>query len=90
MASVESSDIQDEFSFMGEFFKLRKKYYRPENDNEEYWEQLVLEVNDLARKYNNDYFTQLLLVMVNDIDKRAGNHKGDGFEALYKRLRGTK
>lgn len=86
MASVESSEIKEEFEFMKDFFRIRKKYYIPE-DNDDYWEQLILEPNDLAKKYNNDYFTQLLLVMVNDIDKRAGNHRGDGFEALYKRLR---
>jgi len=89
MASVESSEIKEEFEFMGNFFKLRKKYYIPE-DNAEYWEQLILESNELAKKYNNDYFTQLILVMVNDIDRRAGCHKGDGFEALWNRLRGKR
>ena len=44
MASVGNKEIPMEYAFMGEFFSLRRKYYIPENDNEEYWEQLVLEV----------------------------------------------
>lgn len=90
MASVESSEIKEEFEFMGDFFKLRKKYYIPEN-NDDYWHQLNLEVNELAKKYDyKDYFVQLLLIMVDEIDKRAGNHMGDGYKALWNRLRGKK
>lgn len=73
--------------FLNEFWELNKKYYKPKESE---WGLLISEANSLAGKYNNDYFTQLLLVMVNDIDRRAGCHKGDGFEALYKRLRGKR
>ena len=88
MGAVGNKEIPLEYAFMGEFFALRRKYYMPE-ENDDYWHQLNLEVNELAKKYEyKDYFVQLLLIMVDEIDKRAGNHMGDGYKALWNRLRG--
>lgn len=87
MASISSNEIPEEYRFMGEFFNLRKKYYTPE-DNDEYWEQLILESNELAKKYNTNYFTELILCMVDDIEKRFRGKPKKGFNSLIKRLRG--
>ena len=50
MGAVGNKEIPLEYAFMGEFFALRRKYYMPE-ENDDYWHQLNLEVNELAKKY---------------------------------------
>lgn len=72
MAAVKNKDIPEEYEFFGELFTFRKKFYKPE-ENDEYWEALVDETRKLADKHNhNDFFDAMLILCIDDIEKREG------------------
>lgn len=50
-----------EFQFMGEFYKLCKEFYIPD-DGMEYWDKLIKASCALCNKYNNtDFVTRLTI-----------------------------
>lgn len=72
---------------------LRKKYYHGE-DNEQYWADLIDEFIAVSEKYNrNSYFDQLLLVCIDDIERRWKTTTGNPFvdkdplKTVYERLK---
>lgn len=69
MASVTSKDIPEIFNMFGDVFTLLKKYFNPE-PNDEFWEQLKAEVDAAYSKYNTQLCKDILLAIVNDIDRR--------------------
>jgi len=92
MASVNTSEIPVEQQFFGDLWNYRKKYYRGE-DRDEFWSMLVDDANQLSKKYNNGYFDQMLIVCVDDIERRwkitTGNPfiNPDPLRTLYEKLR---
>lgn len=93
MASVNTSDIPEEQQFMSEFWVLRKKFYQGE-DNDQYWADLISEFVAVSEKYDrNSYFDQLLLVCIDDIERRYKIATGSPFikqkplETVYERLK---
>lgn len=53
MASVQNSDVQKIFSFMGELWNFMKKYYIPE-EADAYWESLIADAAALGHRYDDD------------------------------------
>ena len=67
-----------ESTFMAEYWTLRKRIYAPE-DKDSYWNDLVKSINDMAVRFGNDeYVIQILMVCVDDIERRAGSGKYSG------------
>lgn len=93
MASVNTSDIPEEQQFMSELWMLRKKYYHGE-DNEQYWTDLIDEFVAVSKRHNrNGYYDQLLLVCIDDIERRWKTATGNPFidkdplKTVYERLK---
>ncbi|MFV0527740.1 MAG: hypothetical protein ACK5MN_03320 [Lachnospiraceae bacterium] len=58
MASVKMTDVPQERAMWGELFKLREKYYYPE-EGDVYWEDYTRELIELERKYPTRFTTYL-------------------------------
>lgn len=50
MASKKIVSGSEEFMMFNEFWNLYQKYYEPENNNE-YWDDLIADVNEFFGKY---------------------------------------
>ncbi len=75
MSEIRNKEREEEHKFILDFWSFRKKFYVPE-DNDEYWESLCNDANNLAVKYeNNEYFNQLIVCCVNDIEGRYRKEK---------------
>lgn len=90
MANVTNKDIPEEFNAFGDFFVFRKKYYNGE-DKDDFWMELIDAADELSRKYKSRFFDQLILVCVDDIDRRYMTSinkpwKSDPLEQVYERL----
>lgn len=78
MAAVLGKDIPIESQFMTDYWKFRKEFYIPE-DNDEYWKQLHGKANSLAEKYGREsYMEDLIRVCVNNLETRYRRAKKDG------------
>jgi len=49
----------EEFKFFGDLFRLVGDYYQPEK-NEEYWEKLIADSENLIRQYEKCHFSFLV------------------------------
>ena len=79
MASVKNKDIPKDYEFFGELFNFRKKFYLPE-DNQSYWNELIEETNKLSEKWNSEYVDGMLVLCVDEIDKRYHETHGTQFK----------
>lgn len=77
MGSVKFEKGSQEFSFFGEFWMLVQKYYIPE-DADEYWERLDNDANDLANKYDNKFFDDLIVTFIKSMSKKLEEGKRNG------------
>lgn len=50
MASKKIASGSEEFMMFNEFWKLYQKYYEPE-DNDQYWDDLISDINEFHAKY---------------------------------------
>ena len=94
MASVITSEVPEEQRFMSDFWNLRKQFYNGE-EQEEFWAELIDHSDELSRKYQNSYFDQLILVCVDDIDRRymasiGRPWKSDPVRNVYERIQKRK
>lgn len=78
MASVLGKDIPEESQFMTDYWKFRKSFYVPE-DNDKYWNDLANAAHNLAIKYDPElernpnkksYYKNIVLVCVDEIELR--------------------
>lgn len=70
-----NEEMKAEFSFFGEVWTLFKKYYIVQN-TDEYWETLIAESDRINRKYNSELCKDLLLAVINELERRAkGNRR---------------
>ena len=89
---ISYEEYEVEIQFHTDLWNFRKKYYHGEDRNG-FWEELINSFEALHKKYGNSYFDQLLLVCVNDIERRwktaAGNPylDPDPLQTLYETLR---
>ena len=73
-----NEEMKVEFSFFGEVWFLFKKYYIVQN-TDEYWETLIAESDRINRKYNSELCKDLLLAVINELERRAkGNNQKEG------------
>ena len=78
--------------FMNEFWEYMKKYYDPVDD-ESFWEALVKEGEALGNKYGNYFAKGMIMVCVDDIERRWKEQTGSQYiksillDTLYERLR---
>lgn len=69
-----------EFQMMQDFWRIWQEYYIPE-DNDEYWNCLIKEADDFAKKYNDTLkrsleggtASHLMMAVLTDIEKRFKN-----------------
>lgn len=78
--------------FMNEFWEYMKKYHDPVDD-ESFWETLVKEGEALGNKYGNYFAKGMIMVCVDDIERRWKEQTGSRYiksillDTLYERLR---
>ena len=90
MAEVNAAEIPEEMKFMADFWSFRKKFYKGE-EQDEFWTSLIECSDELSKKYNSLYLDQLILICVDDIDRRYMTSinkpwKSDPLEEVYNRL----
>ena len=88
---AEKKEFDNELEMIRDFMRLRKKYYRGE-ENETFWRDMLDTCNRLDRKYSNDFLKQLILVHVGDVEYRNRKEhgwrvNGDQLGVLYERLK---
>ena len=81
---------QTESSFMSVYWKFRKETGEPE-DTEGYWQETCRKVNEIGDQFNLDpYVTGILMICLDDLEKRAHEKFGHGFKyANYDLVIGT-
>ena len=66
-----SSDIRRMHSFMNDFWKFQKEFWDIKED-QDYWDDLLLQANALVSKYGGDpYIMQLVLTFVEHCDRSS-------------------
>jgi hypothetical protein len=53
-----------EFQMFADYYKIYQDFYTPE-DNDEYWESLIIVCEEFYRKYNNQYSADLITAYIN-------------------------
>lgn len=89
MSEITYEQKREAQDIWGDIWNYWKKYYNPE-DNDEYWHNLVEEANELARRHNHNNFLEgMILLCVDDIEKREGKRYKDRdlLETVYRRLK---
>jgi len=79
MAEISTDQLQDEREKWNDLWQFRKKYYNPEDD-QSYWNKLIEETNKLSEKWNSEYVDGMLVLCVDEIDKRYHETHGKQFE----------
>lgn len=81
------------FQMFTDIWRFFKKYaYVYDRKNKNYWLELIRETDELSAKYNSKLMDQLILVCVDDIDRRYMASinkpwKSDPLEQVYERLK---
>ena len=71
MASAKFPKGSDEFEMFTDYWNLCQKYWIPEN-NEEYWDTALAEIDAFAKKYGMTKFARGLgSALVNGLEERA-------------------
>ena len=76
MGSVKFEKGSKEFQFFAEFWAMVQKYYIPEK-NDEYWDSLDNDANNLANKYDDKLFDTLIIAFINSMAKKLEEGKRD-------------
>ena len=84
---MEDKELIKVHDMINDLWKFEKKYYCPQS-MEEYWKDMNEDLEKLRCRHNSELMNQLLIVCLDDIERRAGNKSGDGYKALWNRLRG--
>lgn len=85
-------EFEQEIQINKDIMSFRKKFYVPE-DAEEFWEELIKDANEIHNKYNSTFVDQMIMVNVDDIERRwkiaTGNPfiNPDPLKTLYEKLR---
>lgn len=58
MAGITNKDVPWLKEFWFDFFKLIKRYWEPEDADDEYWAEFDREATELARQYESDRFCE--------------------------------
>ena len=82
MASVTKEEIPEIAAFDAEFWKVKKQYWIPETNNQEYWDSLWNTLGDLKKRfphpyaiYATDAFAYYILFMTELAKKTGGATK---------------
>lgn len=63
VAMVNKEDIPTVADFMPHFWNFIKRYYKPE-DNDDYWEQFIMEGNVLADRFSDPLCKALIVAYI--------------------------
>ena len=61
-------EFEQEIQINKDIMSFRKKFYVPE-DEEEFWEELIKDANEIHNRYNSTFVDQMIMVNVDDIDR---------------------
>ena len=87
MAQISQERFKLESAFMQAFWKLRKEIGTPE-ETDKYWDDLIDKVDKIYNQFGRDeYVKNILLVMVDDLERRERGVTGDNSVSLLNRLR---
>ena len=73
MASKEQ--MREEFSYFGEAWNFFKKFYEVK-ESIYYWDSVVEEAGDLMRRYNSPLCKEVVLAIVDELDRKYRARKG--------------
>lgn len=85
-------EFADEIAINKDIMSFRKAFYVPE-DAEEFWAELIKAADVLHEKYNSMFVDQLILVNIDDIERRWKTSIGNPFvdkdplKTVYERLK---
>ena len=74
--SVEKKDIPKIAEFMPSLWQMVKAFWRTENANDEYWQELIAHGDSLCKQFGNDEFCKdMIIAVVNYFDKKARSER---------------
>lgn len=86
MASANFGKDSIEWAMFGEYWKMCQKLWVVE-DNNEYWDTVIKETGDFARKYESVSLAKdLAMSLVADLDKKYHDMKGEYRDTRLKML----
>lgn len=75
MASVDFEKSSREYVMFKDFWSLMKKYWIPEN-NDSYWEELISDTDQFAKRYGNEVFARdLAMALIGELERKAKEKK---------------
>lgn len=75
MASVKFGEDSREFLMLQEYWGLMKKYWIPEN-NDAYWDELISETDQFAKRHENEKFARdLIMALIGELERKAKEKK---------------
>lgn len=77
MAEMKIGKGMTEWQMFTDFWKLSQKYWVVEDENGAYWDGLVREAGEFARKYGTDFAGRLALALVDSRDSEYRKRRGD-------------
>ena len=71
---VNNAEVQQEFNFFSEIWKLFKTLLPvSDKDDEEYWERAVHGIAELMKKYPGELYKDISLAILNELERRCRN-----------------
>lgn len=68
-----NEEMKLEFSLFGDVWRLYKRYYHiPPLGQQGYWQALMDDIDTLNHKYNNTLCRDLLIVVLDDLERKVG------------------
>lgn len=97
MAQITQEQFRKEKDIQAAVWNYRKKYYNPEATSE-YWREMMEEGERLGRDLDNDYATALILICIDEFERRYRMEHKEWFaylpdniaEATYRRIKKTR
>lgn len=76
MAGTTFKKDSKEFQWFTDFWKIVQKFWSPEKDNPEYWEELLAFAGAMCKKYASDdklrhFSLKMMIALANFLDEEA-------------------
>lgn len=66
---AENKDMQTEYNFFSEVWKLYKKYYDMPNEAEK-WNEVIEVSRDIEKRYNSQLCNDLLVAVIMELERK--------------------
>lgn len=83
---MENMDLKTVHSFITDFWMLNKRFWEPKEDDQ-FWRDLLTQINELSKKYNSNYCNALLLVFWEFTDSENFPSAEQLVDTVYERIK---